>query len=75
MIRAGVLITAEPLPAYLVEAVVRVSEILNLPNDWLNNGPAAQFDMGLPEGFSERLTKDTIGYCLNTISMFNRNLW
>lgn len=61
MMRAGVLITAEPLPAYLVEAVVRVSEILNLPNDWLNNGPAAQFDMGLPEGFSERLTKATIG--------------
>ncbi len=64
LMQSGILVTAEPLPEYLIEAVMRVADILNLPNDWLNNGPASQFNMGLPTGFAARLRKETIGECL-----------
>lgn len=33
----------------LIAAAKRVGDILQLPEDWLNNGPASQFDMGLTE--------------------------
>ena len=61
LMQSGTLVTAEPLPAYLIEAVRRVAEILHLPEDWLNNGPASQFSMGLPAGFAARLRKNPIG--------------
>lgn len=61
LMQSGTLVTAEPLPAYLIEAVRRVAEILHLPEDWLNNGPASQFSMGLPAGFAARLRKHPIG--------------
>ena len=51
----------EPLPEYLMNAAAKVGTSLNLPADWLNNGPASQFRMGLPEGFSERLHEMEIG--------------
>jgi len=34
---------------------------MNLSGDWLNNGPASQFRMGLPAGFAERLHAVVIG--------------
>lgn len=46
---------ASPLPAALVAAATRVAEDLRLPADWLNDGPAHLFRMGLPEGFCARL--------------------
>ena len=61
LMRAGVLADPEPLPEYLVNAAVKVGTSLNLPDDWLNNGPASQFRMGLPEGFTERLHGVEIG--------------
>ena len=45
----------------LIAAAKRVGDILQLPEDWLNNGPASQFDMGLPEGFVHRLQRIRIG--------------
>lgn len=55
------LIECEPLPEYLLAAAERVSQILNLPADWINSGPAMQFRMGLPEGLQARLLCDVIG--------------
>ena len=48
MMKSGILFDPEPLPEYLVNAAVKVGMTLNLPVDWLNNGPASQFRMGLP---------------------------
>ena len=61
MMKNGVLADPEPLPEYLMNAAAKVGTSLNLPADWLNNGPASQFRMGLPEGFSERLHRVEIG--------------
>lgn len=53
------LIAPVPLPGYLLAAASEVAEVLNLPEDWLNNGPSRDagglFQMGLPAGFRERL--------------------
>jgi hypothetical protein len=41
MLEEGKLVTAQPLPTYLIAAAKRVGDILQLPEDWLNNGPAS----------------------------------
>lgn len=61
LIQSNVLIDSEPLPDYLLDAADNVGTILSLPADWLNNGPASQFQMGLPPGFQERLTTVVVG--------------
>ena len=61
MMKSGILSDPEPLPEYLVNAAVKVGTSLNLPDDWLNNGPASQFWRGLPAGFTERLHGVEIG--------------
>lgn len=43
-----------PMPAALSEAAADVGKVMKLPTDWLNAGPAAMLDLGLPEGFLER---------------------
>ena len=50
-----------PLPTYLIKAADKVGTILGLPENWLNNGPAVQFQMGLPDGFQQRLQQKIIG--------------
>ena len=56
----GVLLDPAPLPKILVRAAHDVAIDLDLPLDWLNNGPSSGegglFRMGLPEGFVQRLT-------------------
>ena len=61
LMKAEVLVDSEPLPGYLLNAADNVCQILSLPADWLNNGPAAQFQLGLPPGFQERLTTVVVG--------------
>ena len=61
LIQSNVLIDSEPLPDYLINAADNVGTMLSLPADWLNNGPASQFQMGLPPGFQERLTTVVVG--------------
>ena len=61
LIKSDVLVDSEPLPDYLLNAADNVGTILSLPADWLNNGPASQFQMGLPPGFQERLTTVVVG--------------
>lgn len=55
MMDGGTPTSALPLPQYLIDAAERVADIMQLPNDWLNNGPASQLEMGLPPQFAERL--------------------
>ncbi|MFA6930672.1 MAG: DUF6036 family nucleotidyltransferase [Lentisphaeria bacterium] len=52
---------SEPLPYYLLRAAANVARTLELPEDWLNNGPAMQFRMGLPAGFQKRLHTIVVG--------------
>lgn len=53
------LVAPVPLPKHLLKAASEVAEVLNLPKDWLNNGPSRDegglFQMGLPDGLRERL--------------------
>lgn len=44
-----------PLPEALQVARDRVARDFSLPEDWLNTGPADLLDLGLPEGFIDRL--------------------
>jgi hypothetical protein len=59
------LIDPAPLPEELLVAAKEVADTLNLPQDWLNNGPSSGdgdlFRLGLPSGFKERLTKNYHG--------------
>lgn len=61
----GVLLDPSPLPKALVQAAHEVALDLGLQQDWLNNGPSSDdgglFRLGLPEGFAERLSWETIG--------------
>lgn len=54
-VEAGRLIRADRLPAPLAESVADVARVLGLRGDWLNPGPASLLDLGLPEGFAQRL--------------------
>ena len=53
-VEAGTYTKAAPLPGPLAEAVRDVGDALDIGAAWLNPGPAALLDFGLPEGFAER---------------------
>jgi hypothetical protein len=53
-VEAGEYVAARTLPEPLVAAVRDIGEVLGIGPDWLNPGPAALLDFGLPEGFAER---------------------
>lgn len=61
LMHRGELKHSEPLPEHIQRAATKVSEILGLPDDWLNCGPASQLSMGLPQGFQSRLHRKEIG--------------
>lgn len=52
---------AESLPGPLVDAVRDTARTLGLGEDWINAGPAALLDFGLPPGFEERLEARRFG--------------
>jgi len=52
---------AEELPGYLLHAAQNVGRLLGLPPARLNNGPASQFRLGLPDGCQGRLLTVTVG--------------
>jgi len=59
------LLDPAPLPEELLVAAKEVADTLNLPQDWLNNGPSSGdgglFRLGLPDGFRDRLVKNYQG--------------
>lgn len=48
-------ISARFLPAPLAEAIHEVGKAYKLGTDWVNSGPVDLYDMGLPDGFKERM--------------------
>ena len=65
LMKDGELIDPAPLPEPLVQAAREVAEDLGLPAEWLNNGPSSGegglFQLGLPEGFAQRLHPERFG--------------
>ena len=65
LIRSGSLISPAPLPPALCQAAQEVAEDLAFDPNWLNNGPSSGegglFQMGLPDGFADRLTSEAHG--------------
>ncbi len=55
----------DPFPEALTKAASTTAKLLSIPEDWLNTGPADLFRMGLPEGFTDRLQKVSIGEYLS----------
>src|SRR5688572_5887753 len=51
IVRDGRYLPADPLPASLAEAARDVGDALGLASDWLNSGPTALLDFGLPPDF------------------------
>lgn len=44
-----------PLPQALRESAAAVAREMNFRPDWLNDGPAKQWDLGLPDGLERRV--------------------
>jgi hypothetical protein len=69
------LVDPAPLPDELLVAAKEVADTLNLPQDWLNNGPSSGegglFRLGLPDGFKDRLVRNYQGEKL-TVYFINR---
>ena len=52
---------ADPMDAALTVAARKVARDFNLPDNWLNPGPASAVDLGLPEGVLERVVTRNFG--------------
>jgi hypothetical protein len=64
-LRSGdTLVRPQPFPDALVDARDRVARDFDLPEGWLNAGPADLLDFGLPAGFLERLERREYGDAL-----------
>ncbi|PZR83452.1 MAG: hypothetical protein DLM65_01935 [Candidatus Aeolococcus gillhamiae] len=61
VVEDGAYVSAAVLPVPLVDAVRDIGEVLGIGPDWLNPGPAALLDFGLPEGFAERAEVRSFG--------------
>jgi hypothetical protein len=61
----GELVSPNPLPTFLLNASAQVARDLGLMENWLNNEPSRNdgglFQLGLPDGFANRLTKRAFG--------------
>jgi hypothetical protein len=51
----------QPLPAELTSAIKQVARDFGLPENWMNRGPAGQWDVGFPRGFAGRVKWRTYG--------------
>ena len=62
---SGELVSPDPLPPFLLEASAQVARDLGLKENWLNNEPSRNdgglFQLGLPSGFADRLTRQVFG--------------
>jgi len=55
VIESGHYISANPLPKGLLKEIAAIGKALDLGENWINGGPTALLETGLPEGFEERL--------------------
>ena len=55
-------VSARILPPEFLEAAHRVAVDLGLPENWINSGPVDLFEMGMPEGFFERMKSKNYGH-------------
>jgi hypothetical protein len=55
------LVSAQPLPAALGEAVAEVARSLDWKADWMNGGPSSLLHLGLPQGFLDRTERRDYG--------------
>ena len=61
------LVSAQPLPAALLDAAHTVARDFGLPDDWLNPGPTSLLDLGLPDGLYERAQHRVYGLGLEVL--------
>ena len=61
-VRGTDFVSARELPKEFVEAAERVARDLGLPETWINSGPIDLFEMGMPEGFRDRLEAKSYGH-------------
>lgn len=64
LLRSGEIVDPRPLPDVLSAAAARVARDFGVPADWLNAAPASLLDLGLPEGFRDRLERHDHGPAL-----------
>lgn len=55
----------EHFPEWFEESARVVQRDFGLPDNWINLGPASQVELGLPDGFEDRLVKKKYGESLN----------
>lgn len=65
------MVTANPLPAPLIEAAKKVERDFQLKDGWINPGPTSALDFGLPKGVLERAEKRDYGNAL-TVRFISR---
>jgi len=65
----GLIVSPDPLPENLIIEARKVERDFILPANWLNNEPSrgdgGLFQLGLPDGFKDRLTKKDYGKMLS----------
>lgn len=66
-------VSANPLPPDFVKAIIEVGIALELGKEWLNAGPAALLELGLPQGFKTRMqTRHYGGLTLHLAGRFDQ---
>jgi len=60
-IEAGRYVKPDILPADLADAARATARVMGIREDWINAGPAALLDFGLPAGFADRTVERRYG--------------